>query len=141
MGEKKGLGIQDLPEGTLDTIVDAVTSEMPADAIITFGSYARSEATEESDIDILVLTSLPRMEMVKAATEAGLKMWGLPLSRDFLPMNTGVFEEYLGWNEGFTSSVVEDGIVIYGDFRQMRKLPQSDVEIDAQDDAAEAKED
>lgn len=56
-------------------------------------------------------------------------------------MNTGVFEEYLGWNEGFTSSVVEGGIVIYGEFRQMRKLPQSDVEIDAQDDAAEAKED
>lgn len=54
MGEKKGLGIRDLPEGTIDTIVDAVTSEMPADAIIILGSYARSEATEESDIDILV---------------------------------------------------------------------------------------
>lgn len=38
--EKKGLGIQDLPEGTLSTIIDAVTSEMPADAIIIFGSYA-----------------------------------------------------------------------------------------------------
>lgn len=34
MEEKKGLGIRDLPEGTLDTIVDAVISEMPADAII-----------------------------------------------------------------------------------------------------------
>ena len=130
MEEKKGLGIQDLPEGVLKTIVDAVTSEMPADAIIILGSYARSEATEEFDIDILVLTSLPRMEVVRAATEAGLKMWGLPLSRDFLPMNTGVFEEYLGWNEGFARNVVEDGIVIYGEFREMRKLPQGDAEID-----------
>lgn len=76
MEEKKGLGIQDLPEGVLKTMVDAVTSEMPADAIIIFGSYARSEATEESDIDILTLASLIKPDLIRARTKAGLKMWG-----------------------------------------------------------------
>jgi predicted nucleotidyltransferase len=37
--------------------------------IILFGSYARGEATEESDIDILVITGGNRFEMQKNLSE------------------------------------------------------------------------
>lgn len=141
MEEKKGLGIQDLPEGVLKTMVDAVTSEMSADAIIIFDSYARSEATEESDIDILTLTSLVKPDLIRARTKAGLKMWGIDLDRDFVVLNTERFYDVLASGEPFARNVIEDGIVIYGESRKMRELPQGDVEIDMQDDAAGAEED
>lgn len=40
---------------------------------------ARSEATEESDIDILALTSLVKPNLIGVRIEAGLKMWGIDL--------------------------------------------------------------
>ena len=49
-------GVEDLGEERLRLIVGSVTGAMPTDEIIIFGSYARGEATDESDVDILVLT-------------------------------------------------------------------------------------
>lgn len=102
----------------------------------SFGSYERSEATEESDIDILTLTSLVKPDLIRARTKAGLKMRVIDLDRDFVVLNTERFYDVLVSGEPFARNVVEDGIVIYGEFREMRKLPQGDVEIDMQDDAA-----
>lgn len=107
----------------------------------SFGSYARSEATEESDIDILTLTSLVKPDLIRARTKAGLKMWVIDLDRDFVVLNTERSYDVLASGEPFARNVVEDGILIYGEFREIRKLPQGDVEIDMQDDAAGAEED
>lgn len=57
-----------------------------------FGSYARGEATEHSDVDVLVivdgLTEVERLVVVDEATavmlETGLSLAPLPLSRDKL---------------------------------------------------------
>jgi predicted nucleotidyltransferase len=57
-----------------------------------FGSYARGEATEHSDVDVLVivdgLTEMERLTVVDEATavmlETGLCLAPLPLSRDKL---------------------------------------------------------
>lgn len=68
-------------------------------------------------------------------------MWVIDLDRDFVVLNTERSYDVLASGEPFARNVVEDGIVIYGEFREIRKLPQGDVEIDMQDDAAGAEED
>lgn len=68
-------------------------------------------------------------------------MGGIDLGGDFVVLNTDRFYDVLASGEPFARNVVEDGIVIYGEFHEMRKLPQGGVEIDMQDDAAGAEED
>src|SRR5271166_5936723 len=52
----------------LSSIFDRITGRFNPEKIILFGSYARGDATEQSDVDILVVarTDLPQRERFKA---------------------------------------------------------------------------
>lgn len=122
MVEVKRYGVEDLGERRVEMIVDSVVGNMPADAIVIFGSYARGEATDESDVDILVLSPLRGLELKRRSTQADLAMWDFDMPTDFLAYNKESFEGMVESGSPFAKDVVRDGVCIYG---ELRKRPDS----------------
>ena len=118
----KHYGVDDLGEERLRLIVDSVVRAMPTDAIVIFGSFARGEATDDSDVDILVLSPLRGIELRNRSVEAESRMWDLDKRTDFLAYNTGDFAQMINSGWSFASNVVRDGVCVYGQFEQAREL-------------------
>jgi predicted nucleotidyltransferase len=65
----------------MNEVVDRIARKFNPVRIILFGSWARGEAREDSDLDLLVV--LPRVEHKrKAAIEILRSLNGLPISKD-----------------------------------------------------------
>jgi len=65
----------------LNEVIDRITRKFNPVRIILFGSWARGEATKDSDLDLLVV--LPQVEHKrKAAIEVMRVLNGLPISKD-----------------------------------------------------------
>jgi predicted nucleotidyltransferase len=65
----------------LNEVVDRIARQFNPVQIILFGSWARGEAREDSDLDLLVV--LPRVEHKRKATIEILRsLNGLPISKD-----------------------------------------------------------
>ena len=65
----------------LNEVIDRIVRKFNPVRIILFGSWARGEAREDSDLDLLVV--LPRVEHKrKAAIEILRSLNGLPISKD-----------------------------------------------------------
>lgn len=119
LAPERRYGVDDLGGGDrLRLIVDSVTGAMPTDAIVIFGSYARGEATDDSDVDILVLSPLNGLELRNRSVDAGLEMWDLDKRTDFLAYNTDRFNQMLSDGWSFARNVSKDGVVIYGQSQQ-----------------------
>lgn len=83
------------------------------DQIILFGSYARGEATEKSDIDILVITSDNRFEMQKNLS--GIAVDILLKTGEYISAKAVSNEEYSFMERiktGFYQNIAKEGIVI-----------------------------
>lgn len=106
----KEYGFVDERHGILKTeqikdICSSVFSGLDVDFCYLFGSYAKGIATESSDVDLLVGTSL-----------SGLKFYGLVESlREGLNKNVDVLNrEQLSGNPVLINEILKDGIKIYG---------------------------
>lgn len=87
------------------------------DRIILFGSYARGDFTEESDIDIAVLVKCDRVEtgkyragLVELSAEIDLKNMVVV---NFVCLPGSEFEERKGYYP-FYANIEREGKVIYG---------------------------
>ncbi len=81
--------------------------------IILFGSYARGEATEESDIDILVITSGNRFEMQKNLS--GIAVDILLKTGEYISAKAVSIEEYSFMkkiNTGFYQNIAREGVAL-----------------------------
>ncbi len=81
--------------------------------IILFGSLARGEATEESDIDILVITSGNRFEMQKNLS--GIAVDILLKTGEYISAKAVSTEEYSFMkkiNTGFYRNIAKEGVVV-----------------------------
>jgi len=96
----------------LKDIVDRILSVTQPEKIILFGSYARGDATEESDIDILIIqhSDLPRY---KRATPIRLALRGLFPSKDIVVYTPEEVEEWKSASTSFIASVLREGRVLY----------------------------
>jgi predicted nucleotidyltransferase len=73
--------LQTAPPPYLNEVIDRITRKFNPVRIILFGSWARGEATKDSDLDLLVV--LPKVEHKrKAAIEVLRALNGLPISKD-----------------------------------------------------------
>ena len=99
-------------EELLGDIVQRILSVTQPEKIILFGSYARGDATEESDIDILVIqhSDLPRY---KRATPIRLALRGLFPSKDIVVYTPEEVEEWKSASTSFIASVLREGRVLY----------------------------
>ncbi len=93
---------------TLDTIrkvCSTVFAKYPIEYCYLFGSYAKGKATDTSDIDLLIYTSL-----------SGLQFYGLVEElREGLNKKVDVLDQkQLANNFELTNEILKDGIKIYG---------------------------
>ncbi len=67
----------------LNEVIDRITRRFDPVRIILFGSWARGEATKDSDLDLLVV--MPKVEHKrKTAIEVLRALNGLPISKDVI---------------------------------------------------------
>lgn len=81
--------------------------------IILFGSFARREATEESDIDVLVITTGNRFEMQKNLSEITVEILlrtGVYISAKAVSVEEYSFMKKI--NTGFYQNIAREGVAI-----------------------------
>jgi predicted nucleotidyltransferase len=99
----------------IEQIVAFITSKISPEKIILFGSYARGENTNTSDIDILILIkNLENERKVTGALYKALLNENIPIPIDFLALD---FDKYntLKKEIGYIYKTIEhEGQIIYG---------------------------
>ena len=80
--------------------------------IITFGSVARGSATDESDLDLLVIMDSD-LKPIRRAREIYSATSDIDLPMDIIVLTPEEFIENRGDSYSFVSEIVRTGIVAY----------------------------
>lgn len=84
--------------------------------IILYGSYARGEATESSDIDIMILVNLDDLEIKEYSDELSSITFDMNLDNDLMIMpivkNEEHFKKWIGAYP-FYRNVEKEGVSLY----------------------------
>lgn len=80
--------------------------------VVLFGSYARGKATEDSDVDILVIMDHDKPRNVDQAIAIRLQT-DTPFPMDLLVKRPAEVADRLAMNDTFIRSVLEQGKVLY----------------------------
>ena len=101
------------------------------DEIILFGSVARGEAREDSDIDILVIGDASLEELVDISFPILLEQGEIISAKD---MDKGHFDFLVQEGYSFIRNVLEEGIILYermgeafGESRREAKVSKSSI--------------
>ncbi|MCL2264303.1 MAG: nucleotidyltransferase domain-containing protein [Defluviitaleaceae bacterium] len=101
-----------LPE-LLQEVADSIKKVHPESTVILFGSYARGEQNEESDLDICVLVrelTTPRIDMVVDARCAIRRDFPLPV--DVLLFTHDEFEESAQKRSRMQYKIKNEGVIL-----------------------------
>lgn len=106
-------------ETTFDEIVQAIRSVAEPSAVVLFGSYARGNANEQSDIDLLVVRNrdfIPgesrRKELGRLYRAVAARV-GIP--KDILLLTKHEFEDWRSTTNHPASEAFREGKVLYGE--------------------------
>ena len=86
--------------------------EFRPERVILFGSYARGRATEDSDVDLLVIMDHDQARNVDQAIAMRLHT-DAPFPLDLLVKRPAEVIERLAMNDTFIKGILEDGKVLY----------------------------
>lgn len=108
--------VENVQKTTIDDlvpeIVDRLVRSLQAEKIILFGSYAEGRATDDSDLDLVVVASsqLPSRERNRAARRA---LGGLPLPVDVFVYRPDEFAFYADLIGSIPRTALTRGKVLY----------------------------
>ena len=99
----------------LNRIVIEITSKLDIDEILLFGSYAKGEENDCSDIDIAVISSEfdPKKSMYLNAMKVYEKTDLIEPYLQLVPLSSDSFYNETFTDKGFVRSIKETGISIY----------------------------
>jgi predicted nucleotidyltransferase len=83
-----------------------------AERIYLFGSHARGEADDDSDLDLVVIqeTALPFFDRLREAARCAEPDWPV----DILVYTPAEFETMRAQGNAFAELVADEGVVVYG---------------------------
>ncbi len=104
--------LKNFDENLLKNIIERILQVAQPEKIILFGSYARGEAIEESDIDILIIqpSDLPRY---KRSTPVRLALKGLFPSKDIVIYTPEEVKDWESASTSFIASALREGRILY----------------------------
>ena len=112
--EEAGASLQISPN-VIDFLVNGIRRAGEPLAIIAYGSRARGEAADESDYDVLALSSLTGYPLKEYSLAADAELWGLDRDLDFLALNIDDFKAGIEAENEFECNVMRDGVILYGE--------------------------
>jgi len=96
----------------LDEIKDAIVAEINPDKIILFGSYARGDQNEHSDIDLMILKKNPgNVRQVASMVYISLRFVQKPL--DIFVMDTDLYYKSINRNGLIYKTINQEGKMLY----------------------------
>ena len=99
----------------IETLTRLIVQEYQPESIILFGSRARGDASEDSDIDLLVICDrkkdTPRPHRGK---ELRRKLAKVPHPFDLLIYSREEMERYRNVPQSFSATVMREGVLLYG---------------------------
>jgi len=101
----------------LDGIVDAIVREVEPEQIVLFGSLARGEGTEDSDIDLMVVERDafgPERSRRREAARIREAIWDVPAPMDILVFSRDEVEHWRGSLNHVIARALREGRVLYG---------------------------
>jgi len=96
----------------INNIVNKIALNYNPERIILFGSYAKGNFTDNSDLDLILIkdTAAPRN---KRAIEVRRLFYGIPIPMDFKIYTSSEFTEELKNQYSFVSSAIKESKVLY----------------------------
>ena len=103
-----------ISQGIIKRVVKTIVANYETDKIILFGSYAKGNANNESDMDILIISD---KEKEKPRRFRGLellyKLRKFHFSKDILIYTNDEIKKYKDIKVTFVSKVLKEGIILY----------------------------
>ena len=103
--------LADLPERVQEVIRKIVESYDP-EQIIVFGSYARGDWTDGSDLDLLVVKETEERPFERIGSVSGA-CWPRKLAMDIVVKTPEEIERELGERELFTREIMREAVVVH----------------------------
>ena len=90
-----------------------IASRFDAQRVVLFGSYARGEATENSDVDLLVVTEKPAPRGKRSAPIIQMLAEDYALPVDVIVRSQGVLQQWRDVPGSFSQQISSEGVVLY----------------------------
>ncbi len=107
---------QDGFNSTIDAMVDIIVREADPEQIILFGSRARGDAAETSDVDLLIVASEP-FGPHRSRRKEMAKLWhalrGIPVSKDMLVYSRDEVEKWQDSINHVIGYALREGRLLY----------------------------
>ena len=97
---------------TLDEIVSRIVQRFRPEKIILFGSHARGTTDTQSDVDLLVVMSIPETRR-RLATEIDLSLVGIDLPADVIVVTPEEVQCYKDRIGTIIRPAIREGKVLY----------------------------
>jgi predicted nucleotidyltransferase len=96
----------------LDRIVKKIAENSTAEKIILFGSWATGAATDDSDLDLLIVMNT-RGSKRQEAIKVDLLLEGIPLPTDVVVVTPADIEKYRNLPGTIIRQALQEGKVLY----------------------------
>ncbi|WP_296012584.1 nucleotidyltransferase domain-containing protein [uncultured Adlercreutzia sp.] len=98
----------------LSHIASSIVDAVPAEAIYVFGSYARGEETDASDLDLYVVVRDGSGDRFQLAGQVGRALLWMGMPKDIIVGSSARFEERKSDLGSIEYVVAHEGVKIYG---------------------------